>query len=46
MDSATLVRHGGFATLRAHLMQLIDALIHHITDHPMPEARHVHLAAR
>ena len=45
MDSATLVRHGGFATLRAHLMQLIDALILHITDHHTPEARHVHLAA-
>ena len=46
MDSATLVRHSGFATLQAHLMQLIDALIHHITDRHTPEARHVHLAAR
>ena len=46
MDSATLARHEGCDTLQAHLMQLIDALIHHITDHSMPEARHVHPAAR
>ena len=27
MDAATLQRHAGFATLQAHLMQLVDALV-------------------
>ena len=45
MDSTTLARHRGFATLQAHVMQLIDAIIQNISDHPLPKARHAHSAA-
>ena len=40
MHSATLARHQGYDLLQVHLMQPIDAIIHPITDHPIPEARH------
>ena len=40
-----LTRSAGFATLQAHLMQLIDARIHPNTDHPIPEAHHAHPTA-
>lgn len=52
MDSTTLVRHAGFDTLQAHLLQLADAILRHISDHTLPHhppepnhARHAHPAA-
>lgn len=39
MDGTTLNRHAGFARLQAHLMQLIDAILHFSTPRNPPSHR-------
>jgi len=45
MDGTTLNRHDGFASLQAHLMQLIDAILHFST-YRNPPSHHEQPAAR